>query len=123
MFDTNDIEGCHRLPSRYAPKPVIVRFAHRKMRDTAIENKRNITLDNLKSIDINNNVYVNENFAPYIKRLQYLARKLKRDHQISQISTTNGSTVKVKMKDENKWIKINHETDFIKFFPSFSFNE
>ena len=119
-YASEDLEACHRLPSKDGPKPVILRFANRKKRDAAFSTKKFLKGKNLNDIGINNAVYFNECHSPYIKKLAYFGRKLKKSNKIAQLSTTNG-VVKIKITNESRWIKISHELHFIQRFPNFKF--
>ena len=105
VYRSEDLEACHRLPSKNGPKPVIIRFANRKKRDAAFNSKKSLKGKNFKDLGIDNALYFNECHSPYVKKLAYYGRKLKKSNKIVQLSTTNG-VIKIKTSNESRWIKI-----------------
>ena len=110
-----EIAACHRLPSRNGgTKPVILRFVCRKRRNEALDFSRD-------GIKVQNNyfgladgftkIYINENVSPYFKTIGYHCRQLLRCGKIFKSKSDYG-IIKIKITEESKWIKINHDNFF-----------
>ena len=121
---SSDIEACHRLPAKNGPKPVIVRFHSRKIRNTAFELRRSINnFDHSRfGIEENDKLWVNDNLSPMMKKLHFYARKLKRANKISRMTSDYG-LLKIKIKERDNWKRILHPDDFVGMFPNFKFDD
>ncbi len=123
--DPADIDTIHRLPSRTAEKPTIVRFGSRKLVRLIHENKR--ILRDLSSLNIDipglnaqSRIFIRASQCPYFKNLGYNCRQLKRNNLISDVVTLKDGRISIKtLGDEN--VKIVHERDLLERFPHFEF--
>ena len=119
-----DIEAVHRLPSKSAIKPTIVRFNHRKTVDDINANKNK--LKDITSLNMNINgltedskIYINPSLSKYFKNLQYNCRVLKRHGLIKGVKTSDDGVIKIKTLND-EFIKISHESDLINRFDQFA---
>ena len=120
-----DIEACHRLPGKRGyPKPVIIKFLCRKVRDEILFNRENlydIDLSKYGYDEDKNTLYINDNLSPHSKNIKYHCRNLRRDG-IIKIYTFEHCNFKIKFVEGDRWYKINHEDDLYSLFPEY-FNE
>ena len=113
---TRDIEACHRLGN----KDAIVKFVNRKDAEDCLVNRKNLRqLDNSEvGIGSNSKIFVSENLSPYMSKLAYYCRVLKRKSLLTAIRTYRG-IIKVGLKNDSDilcWHKIGHTNDLIKLF-------
>ena len=126
---SEDIQAIHRLPSRAANKPTIIRFMSRSTVGEVFDNKGK--LRNLKALNIDLNgltdessLFIRPSLCPYFRTLAYNCRLLKRNGLIASTTTSDDGTIKIKTLD-NEFVKINHESDLTSRFTNFehfSFN-
>jgi len=98
----SDISICHRLPSRNttAPRPVIVRFANRKMKSRILAQRNELK---------GSNIYMNEHLTKRTSDMFAKARKLVKDRVLLGAWTTNGRlTIKVQDGERVRTKTINH---------------
>ena len=120
----SEIDAIHRLPSRGKTGPIIVRFTGRKRRDKVLERGREINNYDLKrvGIDNQNKIYINEDLSPYMKKLAYFCRKLRKEKIIAKTKSEYG-IIKIKIReDDHRWKKITHEQDLMDIFPDYNFD-
>ena len=119
-----NIDAIHRLPAKRGPKPVIVRFATRKLRNKVIALYSSINdVDHSRfGIQEGNKLYINENLSPKMKTLAYFGRVLKREKKIFKTASDYGQ-LKVKVNEGGKWNKIYHERDLEDLIPGFKASE
>lgn len=118
-----NIEAVHRLPSRTAPKPVIVRFYSREFVHEIHEKKKKLKDLSalgieLNGLDANSKIYIRASQCPYHKNLSYNCRLLRRAELISQVIVGKDGKTTIKTLD-NKFIKIMHALDLKSNFPNF----
>ena len=124
----NDIEACHRLINKketLGPKRTIVRFINRKNVEMLHRNKKKLGSDRvkekLKSLDLNNDVYINSNLCPYNKFLWGKCKRLHENKLIDRFWVYNGS-LHVAVKENDAGFKVNHFSKLEEEFPQFNFN-
>ena len=113
---TRDIESCHRLGNNDA----IVRFIIRKDAEDCLLNRKNLRqLNNSEvGIGVNTKIFVSEHLSPFMSKLAYHCRVLKRKSLVTAIRTYRG-VIKVGVKNDLDilgWHKIGHMNDLIKIF-------
>ena len=111
-----DIEACHRLGNR---NDAIVKFVNRKDAEDCISNRRKLAnLDRHKTgIETDAPLYINEHLSPYMNKLAYFCRTLKRKSKIVALSSFRG-VLKVKVEIDSRWLKIGHMVDLKNLFPN-----
>ena len=69
----NDIQAIHRLPSKFSPKPTIIRFTHRSTVENIFKNKNKPKHLNTLNLDINgledSKIFICPSMCPYFKSL------------------------------------------------------
>jgi hypothetical protein len=97
------------------PRPIIVQFDKRKIRDNILKNGKQSKLStkdiNMQFMD--NPLYVNENLSPYFKKLFHQAKQLKTSHGFRYIWIAN-SKILVKKQEGSKPVCIGSEKDLKK---------
>ena len=117
----SDIEACHRLPGkRGLPKPVIIKFLCRKVRDEIIWNRGNLEDISLSKygFDENHTLYINDNLSPHSKKIKFHCRNLRRDGIIKKF-TFEHCNFKIKIAEGDRWHKISHEDNLYSLFPDY----
>ena len=119
----NDIEAIHRLPSKAAIKPTIVRFKSRKTVDLIFKNKGKLkdlfTLNiDINGVDDESKIYIRPSLCPYFRTLAYNCRLLKKYNLISFVFTNDDGTLKIKTLNDS-YVKIFHESDLTSRFNQF----
>ena len=122
-IDECEIDTVHRLPSKNAPKPVIVRFVTRKT-VRALHDKKH-KLKYLKDLELDidglkedSHIYIRANLSPYFNNLAYNCRSLKRKHLIRMIKIGKDGKLSVQ-KIDGSFVQVSHESDLTKNFPLF----
>ena len=120
-----DIETIHRLPSRYSPKPVIVRFIsresvreihHKKSRlKNLSERIGDIEMDGLTE---DSKIFIRASQCAYYRNLAFNCRVLKRKGMVSSVKVGDDGKVSIKLLDITL-VKVSHETTLLKHFPNF----
>ena len=67
-IDTSDIEACHRVGPR-SRKKVIVKIPRQKDADRVRRVKQTLTGMRLKSLEVDNPIFMNDSLCSYYKRL------------------------------------------------------
>lgn len=80
----DDIEVCHRLPTRNnkGPRPIIAEFARRKTRDSLLTNRYRKVITNRMVVGnsgTTDRVYVNESLSVFYKHLLWMAKTAARE--------------------------------------------
>ena len=111
-----DIEACHRLGNKNG---AIVKFVSRKDADDCITNRKKLAkIDRHKTgIETDAPIYINEHLSPYMNKLAYHCRTLKRKSKIVALSSFKG-VLKVKVDIDSRWFRIGHLVDLKKLFPN-----
>ena len=96
----------------------IIKFSNRKDCQTLLKVKRDLNNSTMKDFGFkeNNEIYVNESLCPYYRVLWAKSKRLHHLQKIFSFYISNGS-IKIKIKENNKEIKITHTADFEKYFP------
>ena len=121
---STEIDAIHRLHSRGITKPVIIRFTGRKHRDDVFERGKDLNkCDLIKfGIGLHQKIYINDNLSQYMKTLSYYCRKLRRENLIFKTRMGNGR-LKIKIREDGRWMKICHEQDLMDIFLTYNFDE
>ncbi|KAH9367153.1 hypothetical protein HPB48_006518 [Haemaphysalis longicornis] len=91
-ISADDIEVCHRMPTREEGKSnVVVQFKSRSKRDVVLEKARKSRIKN-SNVGISNEgaIFVNYHLCPFLKKLLAQAIAKKREHQWRFVWTRNG---------------------------------
>lgn len=119
-----EIEACHRLPSRNANKDknVIVRFVNRKVIEKACSKESRNKLSACSKLELgfqeDTKLFFNENLSPYYRRLAWMCRELKRKKEISGTWFRDGKLF-YKMDDDSYPECVSHSEDLYEAFPDF----
>ena len=115
---SRDIAACHRLGKN---NDTILRFVNRKDADDCFENRGKLRDFNREAHGLNPqaNIYIRENLSPYMNKLAYYCRVLRREGYIDKITTFKGvikvsRTVGMTQKSVSV---ISHKKDLLKIFP------
>ena len=112
-----DIQAAHRIGRD--KQRTIVRFVNRKDAEAAISNR-----STLKDVDVTSfgtKIYIEENFCPFLSKIGYMCRQLKRSKHI--FSTWMGmGRVFIKVREKDKPSIINHPDELITDYPGFEFS-
>lgn len=109
-----DIESCHRVPSKAKPSPIVVQFAKRQKRDDLIEKARKMRLSNKdfgKSSGLP--IYVNEHLCPILKQLLGMTVAKKKATGWKYV-WTRGGKICAKKSDDSATLIVRHEHDLEK---------
>lgn len=110
----DDIEACHRVPSKAKPNPIVVQFAKRQKRDDLIEKARKIRLSNKDfGKSSSSPVYVNDHLCPILKRLLGVTVAKKKVTGWKYV-WTRGGKIYAKKSDDSATLIIRHEHDLEK---------
>ena len=114
---SRDVAACHRLGKK---NETILRFVNRKDADDCFENRsklKNITRETF-GIDPGTNIYVRENLSPYMSKLAFFCRVLKRKLLVEKVTTYNG-VIKIFRTVDGHPVKdvIAHKSDLEEIFP------
>ena len=116
-----DIQAAHRI-GRYKER-TIVRFVNRKDAEAALSNRRTLKDFDATSVGLEKGtkIYIEENFCPFISKIGFMCRKLKRGKHI--FSTWMGmGRVHIKVREKDKPEIINHPDELITAYPGFEFS-
>ena len=120
----HDIDTIHRLPSKYSPKPTIVRLVSRKSVREIHENKSK--LKDLRFLDIDipgitdeSHLYIRASQCSFYKNLAYNCRLLKRSGEITKIFTFVDGKLSILKPDSRNWIKVDKQSTLTSNFPNF----
>ena len=118
--NTRDIAACHRVGKK---GDTILRFINRKDADDCLENRRKLKNIDRGAVGLEEDVkiFVNENLSPYMSKLAFHCRTLKRANMIEKVTTFKG-VVKITrtVGAENRTMTniIKHKVDLVKIFPN-----
>ena len=120
----HDIDTIHRLPSKYSPKPTIIRFVSRKTVREIHDNKSK--LRDLRFLDIDipgltdqSPLYIRASQCSFYKNLAFNCRLLKRSGEISKIYTFVDGKLSILKPDSRDWIKVDNQSTLTSNFPNF----
>jgi len=107
-IESGDIDVVHRIPSRNTrrPKPVIVQFVNRTVRNLVLDNKKNIV--QVKDIyrshsNGKDRILVYENLCPYYRSLLRHVREWGSQHDFKYVWFRNGAVL---VKKSEKYKKV-----------------
>lgn len=104
-----DIQAAHRIPSKAAVKPIVVRFTNRQVRNEFMKAAKN------KKVQVRDaRVYFNDHLTPTNDKIFYEARKLVKAKQIKAAWTYAGN-IYVKRTESSDGVKIQHMNDLKPF--------
>ena len=116
-----NLQACHRLQSRSANKPTIIKIVNRKHAEQAIANKFK-----LKRLDFNqigfpkgSNIYIDMKCCKRIKHLSYHCRKLRADKLIHKFFANANGSIRITIGSDHH--KIFTESDLASLFPERNF--
>jgi hypothetical protein len=114
-----DIEAAHRVASSRSPKPLVIRFKARSLRDKVLDKSRKQTqTEKLKAKDLcpdfkDTPVFINEHLTADRKKLITEARAKKNEKDYKYLWTKSG-TIYMKKFDSSPPIKIVSTEDLVK---------
>lgn len=119
LFGNDHVNECvsvvHRVPTsrKDRHKNIVVQFNSKENRDFYLSSYKKC---NKNANDVNKQfdktpIYVNEHLAPKLKRLLFLAKSFKRDHNFKFAWVKDGK-VFVKQKEDSRAFRIRSEEDF-----------
>ena len=116
-----DIEARHRLDygkneNKDQPKRTIVKFVNRKICDSSMKNRKKLKDTDKTKLGFNEETPINHNLCPYYRRLFGKCRFLQSKGLISSCWTFNG-TVTLRIKENDPFTVILHDSDLSKLFP------
>ena len=115
----DDIQACHRLPSKSPVKKTIIKFVNRKKAEIAISNRKKLSEVDFKQFGNNfngeENIYINENLTPYFASLAWKCRMLKRKGFITGLKVFGGS-IKIASNNTFNFTSIRSDDDLKKYF-------
>ena len=120
----DEFETIHRLPSRQASKPVIIRFFSRESVREIHQKKSRLKdcerFDELQIPGLNSDsmIFIRASQCAYYGMLAYNCRVLKRKKLISGVNISNDGRVSMKLLD-NTIVKVDHESTLVESFPGF----
>ncbi|KAH9384995.1 hypothetical protein HPB48_027031 [Haemaphysalis longicornis] len=110
----DDIEACHRVPSKAKPNCIVVQFARRQKRDALLDKARKLRLNNKDFGNTTNSpVYVNDHLCPVLKRLLGTAVAKKKAAGWKYV-WSRGGKIYAKQTDDSVTVVIRHERDLEK---------
>ena len=119
QIQSRDIAACHRLGKK---NDTIIRFINRKDADDCFENRMKLKNINREEHGLapGANIYIRENLSPYISKLAYYCRELKRREYIEKVTTFKGVIKIFRTVENSRMVKsvIGHKDDLLKFFPN-----
>lgn len=122
--DPKFVVACHRLPSKSSTKSktTIVRFVNRRICESAFTNRNKLKHFDRTAVgfDQNVNLYINDSLCPFIKRLAWKCRILKKEKKIVDTWSIKGK-VFIRQEENKKGIAISHDQDLEELFPNFEY--
>ena len=118
---SRDIAAVHRIGKH--KEETMVRFVNRKDAELAIKNRSKLKdfdatlIGSVEATDI----YVKENYCPFLQKIGFMCKKLKRAHLIFLTWMLNGR-VNIKVKERDKSIIVNHPDELYSTYPDFDFS-
>ena len=120
-INERDVAACHRVGKNH---DTILRFVNRKDAEDTLSNRNKLKdLDRrLVGLDRDINIYVKQNLSPYMNKLAYYCRVLKRSNLVEKVTSFKG-VIKVTRKvgpDGSRMVTsvIGHKQDLLKFCPN-----
>ena len=113
-----DIAACHRMGKK---GDTILRFVNRKDAEDCLVNKKKLQDFDLESVGFTSDtqIFISENLSPYMSRLAYYCRILKRKGVIRKLTTFKGVIKILKSNDtESRYNVIQHKEDLARIFPN-----
>lgn len=110
-----DIETCHRVPTRIPDKTnIVVQFRSRAKRDVTLRKARKARLSN-KDIGLHTTepIYINEHLCPALKKLLGMTTKRRYECSWKSVWTQNGK-IFARRTDDSASIQISSEHDLSK---------
>ena len=118
---TRDISACHRVGKK---NDTIIRFVNRKDVEDCLINRSKLKDLDREAVELKPDakIFVSENLSPYMARLAFYCRMLKRQHLIDKITTFKG-VIKITRPvgpgcEPNRPDVIGHKQDLEKLFPN-----
>lgn len=110
----NEIEVCHRVPTRNKESNIIVQFRSRTRRDAVLEaaKKKRITNKDLGSTSTAP-IYINEHLCPVLKRLLGMSVAKKHEHKWKFVWVRNGR-IFARKTDNAPILEVTHADDLEK---------
>ena len=115
-----DVEACHRLPSKRSPAPTIIRMKRNIIDDVWKNKKKLAEVAQKLNFPPNTKIYANPNMSPSMRSLHFHARKLKKDGKITDAWYSNAA-VRIKHLDGTT-ARIEHEMDLYDQFQQYEFD-
>ncbi|XP_077977115.1 uncharacterized protein LOC144432723 [Glandiceps talaboti] len=122
---TDHLEVTHRIGrtthhdgnvrGKHQPRPIIVKFSGRKIRDQVFNNKKkmkNVTTRDLGYTE-RNLIFINENLTPKMRNLLKLVNNKRKTESYRYLWTRNGH-IHVKKSDTSNVVTIRNESDLVK---------
>ena len=120
---SSGVAACHRIGKN---NDTILRFVNRKDADDCLTNRAKLRNFDREAVglDADVNIYVNENLSPYMRKLSYYCRVLKRKSLIDKVTTFKGIIKITRTVGEGEYRQkltnvIGHKSDIEKLFPNF----
>ena len=99
----------------------IIRFVNRKDAEDCLVNRKKLKNFDLESVgfDSDAQIFINENLSPYMSRLAYYCRVLKRQGLVNKLTTFKG-VIKITRSSgtDHQMDVIQHKEDLVKIFPN-----
>lgn len=114
-ISADDIEVCHRVPTREEGKSnVVVQFKSKSKRDVVLEKARKNRIKN-SNVGISNEgaIFVNDHLCPFLKKLLAQAIAKKREKQWRFVWTRNGR-IYARKSEASDSVRIQSERDLEK---------
>ena len=119
QIQSRDIVACHRLGKN---NDTIIRFLNRKDADDCFENRIKLRDINREEYGLapGSKIYIRENLSPYISKLAYYCRELKRKGYIEKVTTFKGIIKIFRTAENNRSARsvIGHKNDLLNIFPN-----
>lgn len=114
-ISTDDIEVCHRVPTREEGKSnVVVLFKNRQKRDAVLEKARKARIrNNDLGLPGQTQIFINEHLCPALKRLLFQAVTKKRECEWRYVWTRNG-TIFARKSESSDRVRIESYRDLSK---------
>ena len=111
-----DIAACHRVGKK---EDTILRFLNRKDADECLENRHKLKDLNREAVGLEPDakIFIRENLSPYMNKLAYYCRVLKRKNLIAKISTYKG-VIKITRENGGTRTVIGHRNDLESIFEN-----
>ena len=119
--DKKEIQACHRVSAK--SNDVIIKFTNRQTRNSIYENRKCLKNIDLSNIDFpaSTRLFINESLTRTNKRLLGIANRLHKKGELSSFWTANGM-LRIKIKQDEQFIAIEHEKDFLRNFKNLDLN-